>query len=118
MCSSDLAWYRRSVDAVSREEYEMLARAIGRADQQAADQAALVATLQSQPRLQRVTPWAVADLEQREAAGVLFVYGYHLQIASYNSSRGWWWSGSIGGQVGRPSRGWFIELSKLKEVQQ
>ena len=70
------------------------------------------------PVLQPVTPWSVADLEQREAAGVLFVYGYHLQIASYNSSRGWWWSGGIGGQVGRPSRGWFIELSKLKEVQQ
>jgi hypothetical protein len=69
------------------------------------------------PVLQPVTPEAMRELEAREAMGVLFVYGYDVQIASYNSSRGWWWAGGIG-VLERPTRGWFIELSKLKEVQQ
>ena len=68
------------------------------------------------PTLQRVTPEAMADLEEREAVGVLFINGYDTKVASYNS-RGWWWCGGMGGRVDRPTRGWFIELATLKEVQ-
>ena len=76
-----------------------------------------LATLQSQPRLQPVTPEAMAELEGREVIGVLFVDGYGVQVASYNRYRGWWWCGGIG-KLDRPTRGWFIELSTIPEVQQ
>ena len=69
------------------------------------------------PFLQPVTPESMAELEGREVIGVLFVDGYGVQIASYNSSRGWWWCGGIG-KLDRPTRGWFIELSTIPEVQQ
>ena len=66
--------------------------------------------------LRRVTPEAMAELESREVIGVLFVDGYGVQVASYNRYRGWWWCGGIG-KLDRPTRGWFIELGTLKEVQ-
>ena len=69
------------------------------------------------PVLQPVTPEAMAELERREVIGVLFVDGYGVQVASYNRYRGWWWCGGIG-KLDRPTRGWFIELSTIPEVQQ
>ena len=69
------------------------------------------------PTLRRVTPEAMAELESREVIGVLFVDGYGVQVASYNRYRGWWWCGGIG-KLDRPTRGWFIELATIPEVQQ
>ena len=69
------------------------------------------------PTLQPVTPEAMAELEGRDVIGVLFVDGYGVQVASYNRYRGWWWCGGIG-KLDRPTRGWFVDLSTIPEVQQ
>ena len=71
------------------------------------------------PTLQRVTPEAMAELESREAVGVLVASEHGARILSY-SRRGYWWRGDVvdGFRADRPTRGWFIELETLMEVQQ
>ena len=93
---SDLAaWYRRPVDAVPREEHERLQDVLaevrylhGHAMHDRDTMREQLAALQSQPHLQPVTPEAMAELESREAIGVLFVDGYGVQVASHNRYRG------------------------------
>ena len=116
--------FRRPVDAVPREEHERLQDVLaevrylhGHAMHDRDTMREQLAALQSQPHLQPVTPEAMAELESREAIGVLFVDGYGVQVASHNRYRGWWWCGGIG-KLDRPTRGWFIELSTIPEVQQ
>ena len=79
-----------------------------------------IADLQSQPRLQRVTPEAMAELEQRCASGVVVVGEYGARVLNYSQQYGHWWRDEWGAgiRVDRPWQGWFIELKKLKEVQQ
>ena len=71
------------------------------------------------PVLQPVTPEAMAELESREAVGVLVASEHGARILSY-SRRGYWWRGDVvdGFRADRPTRGWFIELETLMEVQQ
>ena len=78
-----------------------------------------LATLQSQPRLQPVTPEAMAELEGRHAVSVLVASEYGARTLNY-SQQGYWWRDDWGVHhpVERPTRGYFIELAKLKEVQQ
>ena len=72
------------------------------------------------PVLQRVTPEAMAELEQRGAVGVLVASEYGAGVLNYSQQYGHWWRDEWGAsiRVDRPWRGWFIELATLKEVQQ
>ena len=71
------------------------------------------------PTLQPVTPEAMAELEGRHAVGVLVVTEYGPRTLNY-SHQGFWWRDDWGvhNPVDRPTRGWFIELSTIPEVQQ
>ena len=71
------------------------------------------------PVLQRVTPEAMAELEARSAAGVLVATDQFARVLNY-SHQGYWWRDDMGAgfRVNRPTRGWFVELVTLKEVQQ
>ena len=79
-----------------------------------------LATLQSQPRLQRVTPEAIRELERRCASGVVIVGEHGARVLNYSQQYGHWWRDEWGAgiRVDRPWQGWFIELATLKEVQQ
>jgi hypothetical protein len=71
------------------------------------------------PTLQRVTPKAMGELEARHAVSVLVVTEYGARTLNY-SHQGFWWRDDWGvhNPVDRPTRGWFIELSTIPEVQQ
>ena len=72
------------------------------------------------PVLQPVTPEAMAELESRCASGVLVASEDAARVLNYSQQLGYWWRDEWGAsiRVDRPWRGWFIELSKLREVQQ
>ena len=80
------------------------------------DLRAQLATLQSQPRLQRVTPEAMEKLEQREWVGIIHTCQYYTAVKGWDG--GQWYDETTGNTVDRPTAGWFIELAQLKEVQQ
>lgn len=78
-----------------------------------------LADLQSQPRLQRVTPESMAELESRNATGVLIMSRDWLYHCSYTSDRGWIRHDDYANAlIPGPARGWFIIRAELPEVTQ
>ena len=75
----------------------------------------LRAELESQPRLQRVTPEAMAELEGRDNATI--VTCDHDAAWVYRWSRKTRWTANRRPAT-RPTWGWFIDLSTIPEVQQ
>lgn len=74
-----------------------------------------LAVLQSQPRLQPVTPEAMAELEARHGYVTFFAHGRSVRC-TYSRQR-WWDDENI--QVINPLEWqWFIDLSTIPEVQQ
>ncbi len=76
---------------------------------------AQLAALQSQPRLQPVTPEAMAELEQSEWVGIIHTCEYYTAVKGWDGKQ--WYDEATGNNVDRPTGGWFIDLEKLKEVQ-
>ena len=68
------------------------------------------------PTLQRVTPEAMAELEGREWVGIIHTCEYYTAVKGWDGKQ--WYDEATGNSVYRPTGGWFIDLSKLKEVQQ
>ena len=68
------------------------------------------------PTLQPVTPEAMAELEGRERVLIVHISDYDARHLSHGVNG--WWEEPAGRRTPRPPSGWFIELSKLKEVQQ
>lgn len=80
-----------------------------------------LAALQSQPRLQPVTPEAMAELEGRDAWVILFrhresYYSRYERAIYFPLERGWF--GSDGNQINPLDWYWYIEPSTIPEVQQ
>ena len=69
------------------------------------------------PTLQRVTPEAMAELEGRGWVGIIHICEYYTAALGCDGRQ---WHDLLKGNttVDRPTAGWFIELEKLKEVQQ
>ena len=67
------------------------------------------------PMLQRVTPEAMAELEQSEWVGIIHTCEYYTAVKGWDGKQ--WYDEATGNNVDRPTGGWFIELAKLTEVQ-
>ena len=80
-----------------------------------------LATLQSQPRLQRVTPEAMAELEGRDAWVILFRHKESIYcrycVVRWDARANCWW-GLPGGLENPLDWHWYIEPSTIPEVQQ
>lgn len=78
-----------------------------------------VAAMQSQPRLQRVTPEAMAELESREAWVILFRHKESIHcrycIVRWDARAGRWW-GTPAGEENPLDWHWYIEPSTIPEV--
>ena len=85
------------------------------------DLRAQLATLQSQPRLQRVTPEAIKELEARHAWVILFrhresYYSRYARATYFPLEHGW--CDSDDDQINPLDWYWYIEPSTIPEVQQ
>ncbi|MGV2335051.1 MAG UNVERIFIED_CONTAM: hypothetical protein LVR18_13385 [Planctomycetaceae bacterium] len=89
---------------------------------------AQLAELQSQPRLQRVTPEAMAAIKQRDFSRVLFVMPFtdadgkqlvsHNVLHWYYNQQAWYEEDDYPAEDTESSHDWFIDLSTIPEVTQ
>ena len=56
------------------------------------------------------------ELEQSEWVGIIHTSEYYTAVKGWDGKQ--WYDEATGNTVDRPTGGWFIELSKLKDVQQ
>ena len=75
-----------------------------------------IATLQSQPRLQPVTPEAMAELEGDEIRTIAVLSQGSAKTMTWNTKLRQWHSRA--GHDNPLEWGWFIDLSTIPEVQQ
>ena len=80
------------------------------------DLRAQIASLQSQPRLQPVTPEAMAELEGDEVRRIAVLHQWSCKTMVWVPRLRQWHSGT--GCDNPLEWGWFIELSTIPEVQQ
>ena len=80
-----------------------------------------IATLQSQPRLQPVTPEAMAELKQNETCFILFRHkqesAFRFERAEY-SKLAYMWLDADGYEINPFDWQWFIVPDTIPEVQQ
>ena len=117
------ACFRRPVDAVPREEYERLQDVLaevrylhGHAMHDRDTMQEELAALQSQPRLQPVTPEAIKDLEADEMVTVVCVSQDRAKTMTWLPAMRQWHSKA--GHDNPLEWQWFFDLSRTPEVHQ
>ena len=118
-----LSQYRRPVDAVPREEHERLQDVLaevrylhGHAMHDRDTMQEELAALQSQPRLQPVTPEAIKDLEADEMVTVVCVSQDRAKTMTWLPAMRQWHSKA--GHDNPLEWQWFFDLSRTPEVHQ